>query len=76
MAILYLTILLIKFNVFYLQSVTNNLSLGGEVFWAGQHRKSGIGFAGRYNTDKMVYIMFKLGTGTFAFFILMYSCHA
>lgn len=38
----------------YIQSVTNNLSLGGEVFWAGQHRKSGIGYAGRYNTDKMV----------------------
>ncbi|KAK6163925.1 hypothetical protein DH2020_000789 [Rehmannia glutinosa] len=37
-----------------LQSVTPNLSLGGEVFWAGQHRKSGIGYAARYNTDKMV----------------------
>lgn len=39
---------------FFLQSVTPNLSLGGEVFWAGQHRKSGIGYAARYNTDKMV----------------------
>lgn len=39
-----------------LQSVTRNLSLGGEVFWAGQHRKSGIGYAARYNTDKMVII--------------------
>ncbi|CAA2940127.1 mitochondrial import receptor subunit TOM40-1-like [Olea europaea subsp. europaea] len=29
-------------------------SLGGEVFWAGQHRKSGIGYAARYNVDKMV----------------------
>ncbi|XP_042014658.1 mitochondrial import receptor subunit TOM40-1-like [Salvia splendens] len=38
----------------YIQSVTPNLSLGGEVFWAGQHRKSGIGYAARYNTDKMV----------------------
>ncbi|XP_047943909.1 mitochondrial import receptor subunit TOM40-1-like [Salvia hispanica] len=38
----------------YIQSVTRNLSLGGEVFWAGQHRKSGIGYAARYNTDKMV----------------------
>lgn len=37
-----------------LQSVTQRLSLGGEVFWAGQHRKSGIGYAGRYETDKMV----------------------
>ncbi|GAB4849967.1 hypothetical protein Ancab_029267 [Ancistrocladus abbreviatus] len=38
----------------YIQSVTPNLSLGGEVFWAGQHRKSGVGYAARYNTDKMV----------------------
>lgn len=41
-------------NLSCLQSVTKNLSLGGEVFWAGQHRKSGIGYAARYNTDKMV----------------------
>lgn len=34
--------------------MTPRLSLGGEVFWAGQHRKSGIGYAARYNTDKMV----------------------
>lgn len=38
----------------FMQSVTPHLSLGGEVFWAGQHRKSGIGYAARYNTDKMV----------------------
>ncbi|KAL3850501.1 hypothetical protein ACJIZ3_012383 [Penstemon smallii] len=38
----------------YIQSVTPHLSLGGEVFWAGQHRKSGIGYAARYNTEKMV----------------------
>ncbi|CAA3022329.1 mitochondrial import receptor subunit TOM40-1-like [Olea europaea subsp. europaea] len=38
----------------YIQSVSPHLSLGGEVFWAGQHRKSGIGYAARYNTDKMV----------------------
>ncbi|GAB2284540.1 hypothetical protein Dimus_018994 [Dionaea muscipula] len=38
----------------YIQSVTPHLSLGGEVFWAGQHRKSGVGFATRYNTNKMV----------------------
>jgi hypothetical protein len=24
------------------------------MFWLGQQRKSGIGFASRYNTDKMV----------------------
>lgn len=42
-----------EFDV-HLQSVSPHLSLGGEVFWAGQHRKSGIGYAARYNTDKMV----------------------
>ncbi|KAL0390324.1 UNVERIFIED_CONTAM: Mitochondrial import receptor subunit TOM40-1 [Sesamum calycinum] len=42
------------FGASYIQSVTPHLSLGGEVFWAGQHRKSGIGYAARYNTDKMV----------------------
>ena len=41
-------------TAYFLQSVTPSLSLGGEVFWAGQHRKSGIGYAARYNTDKMV----------------------
>ena len=45
--------LMLKMAIF-LQSVTPYLSLGGEVFWAGQHRKSGIGYAARYNTDKMV----------------------
>ncbi|KAL8146765.1 mitochondrial import receptor subunit TOM40-1-like [Apium graveolens] len=38
----------------YIQSLTPHLSLGGEVFWAGQARKSGLGYAARYNTDKMV----------------------
>lgn len=38
--------------------MTPHLSLGGEVFWAGQHRKSGIGYAGRYETDKMVITSF------------------
>ncbi|KAK1316044.1 Mitochondrial import receptor subunit TOM40-1 [Acorus calamus] len=38
----------------YIQSVTPNLSLGSELFWLGHQRKSGIGFATRYNTDKMV----------------------
>lgn len=38
----------------YMQSVTPNLALGGEVFYTGQHRKSGFGYAARYNTDKMV----------------------
>ncbi|KAL8232971.1 hypothetical protein R6Q57_002749 [Mikania cordata] len=38
----------------YIQSVTPHLSLGGEAFWAGQHRKSGLGYAMRYNTDKLL----------------------
>ncbi|TXG49200.1 hypothetical protein EZV62_025075 [Acer yangbiense] len=42
------------FGASYIQSVTPHLSLGGEVFWAGQHRKSGLGYAARYETDKMV----------------------
>ncbi|KAL8499664.1 hypothetical protein ACS0TY_019583 [Phlomoides rotata] len=37
----------------YIQSLTPHFSLGGEVFWAEQHWKSGIGYAARYNTDKM-----------------------
>ncbi|KAF3789611.1 Mitochondrial import receptor subunit [Nymphaea thermarum] len=42
------------YGVNYIQSVSPKLALGGEVFWLGQQRKSGIGFAARYNTDKMV----------------------
>ncbi|KAM7261648.1 hypothetical protein ACFE04_020725 [Oxalis oulophora] len=42
------------FGASYIQSVTPHLSLGGEVFWAGQHRKSGVGYAARYENDKMV----------------------
>ncbi|KAI4313669.1 hypothetical protein L6164_026628 [Bauhinia variegata] len=42
------------FGASYIQSVTPHLSLGGEVFWHGQARKSGSGYAARYNTDKMV----------------------
>uniref|UniRef100_A0A0C9S9K2 TSA: Wollemia nobilis Ref_Wollemi_Transcript_56_1724 transcribed RNA sequence n=1 Tax=Wollemia nobilis TaxID=56998 RepID=A0A0C9S9K2_9CONI len=38
----------------YIQSVSPHLALGGELFWLGHQRKSGVGFAGRYNTDKMV----------------------
>ncbi|KAG5603197.1 hypothetical protein H5410_034567 [Solanum commersonii] len=50
------------FGASYIQSVTPHLSLGGQVFWAGQHQKSGIGYAARYNTDKMV----KFATGQVA----------
>ncbi|KAH9771815.1 mitochondrial import receptor subunit TOM40 [Citrus sinensis] len=42
------------FGASYIQNVSPHLSLGGEVFWAGQHRKSGIGYAARYENDKMV----------------------
>lgn len=38
----------------YLQSVTPRLALGGEAFWLGQQRKSGTGFAGRYQSADYV----------------------
>ncbi|KAL2634344.1 hypothetical protein R1flu_005823 [Riccia fluitans] len=38
----------------YIQSVTPTLALGGEAFWLGHQRKSGVGFAARYNTDKVI----------------------
>jgi len=38
----------------YLQSVTPTLSLGGEGFWLGGQKKSGVGFAARYANDKTV----------------------
>ncbi|XWS68433.1 hypothetical protein CRYUN_Cryun04dG0089300 [Craigia yunnanensis] len=50
----------------YIQSVTPHLSLGGEIFWAGQHRKSGIGYAARYETDKMVAVGQVASTGMIA----------
>lgn len=40
----------------YIQSVSPHLALGGEIFWLGHQRKSGVGFAARYNTDKMIAI--------------------
>mmetsp|Transcript_28694 Transcript_28694/g.80781 ORF Transcript_28694/g.80781 Transcript_28694/m.80781 type:complete len:331 (-) Transcript_28694:170-1162(-) len=48
------------YGVNYLQSVTPNLALGGEAFWLGQQRRSGVGFAFRYATDQCV------GTGQLA----------
>ncbi|CAI7896054.1 unnamed protein product [Closterium sp. NIES-54] len=42
------------YGVNYIQSVTPTLSLGGEAFWLGHQRRSGLGIAGRYNTDKVV----------------------
>ncbi|KAL5707715.1 hypothetical protein ACHQM5_018581 [Ranunculus cassubicifolius] len=54
------------FGASYVQSVTPHLALGSEVFWAGQHRKSGVGIAGRYNTDKMVFSGQLASTGVVA----------
>lgn len=53
-----------------LQSISPHFSLGGEVFWAGQHRKSGIGYAGRYNTDKMVLFCLEIFSHTWTWFKL------
>lgn len=38
----------------YFQSVTPRLSLGGEAFYLGIQRKSGIGLAARYQTSKSI----------------------
>jgi len=38
-------------GVNYFQSVTNNLALGGEAFYLGSQRKSGIGLAMRHQSD-------------------------
>ena len=38
----------------YLQSVSDTLALGGEGFWLGGQKKSGVGFAARYADDKTV----------------------
>ena len=35
------------YGINYLQSVSNTLALGGEGFWLGGQRKSGVGFAAR-----------------------------
>ncbi|PAN49892.1 hypothetical protein GQ55_9G493000 [Panicum hallii var. hallii] len=50
----------------YIQSVTPHLSMGTEIFWLGHQRKSGIGFASRYNTDKMVGTLQVASTGIVA----------
>ena len=42
------------YGVNYLQSVSDVLSLGGEGFWLGGQKKSGVGFAARYADDKTV----------------------
>ncbi|KAK1693032.1 hypothetical protein QYE76_009729 [Lolium multiflorum] len=42
------------------QSVTKNLSLGAEAFWLAQQRNSGVGFIARYDTKKIVGILYLL----------------
>lgn len=42
------------FVFFLLQHVTPKLSLGGEVLYLSEHRKSVVGYVARYETDKMV----------------------
>eukprot|EP00959_Pyramimonas_sp_CCMP1952_P252402 5273620-Pyramimonas_sp.AAC.1 len=36
------------------QSVTPTLALGGEAFWLGSQRKSGVGFAARHASSSCV----------------------
>lgn len=38
----------------YFQSVTPNLSMGGEIFYLAEQRRSGIGLAARYATDSSI----------------------
>eukprot|EP00250_Pteridium_aquilinum_P033850 c6487_g1_i1 orf=684-1685(-) len=38
----------------YIQSVSPHVALGGEIFWLGHQRKSGLGLAARYSSDKMI----------------------
>ncbi|KAG0600380.1 hypothetical protein M758_11G029000 [Ceratodon purpureus] len=42
------------YGVNYMQSVTRNMSFGGEGIWLGRDRKSGMGLAGRYKTDTVI----------------------
>ncbi|WZZ64182.1 hypothetical protein YC2023_075552 [Brassica napus] len=42
------------FRANYIQHVTPKLSLGGEVLYLSEHRKSVVGYVARYETDKMV----------------------
>lgn len=42
------------YGINYIQSVTPTLSLGGEAFWLGSQRKSGVGLAARHASDSCV----------------------
>ncbi|GJY44494.1 hypothetical protein Tco_0432707 [Tanacetum coccineum] len=41
------------FRYHHLAVTLSSFGGGGEVLWARQHRTSGLGYAARYNTDKM-----------------------
>lgn len=42
------------FGANYFQSITRTMSLGGEVFWLAEQRRSGIGLAARHATETAV----------------------
>ncbi|EFH66217.1 hypothetical protein ARALYDRAFT_334563 [Arabidopsis lyrata subsp. lyrata] len=48
----------------YIQRVTPRLSLGGEFFWATMAQESGVGYAARYETNKMVASAKVISTGS------------
>jgi hypothetical protein len=49
-----LTLLLAATGLNYFQSVTPNLSAGGEVFWLPQQMRSGVGLCLRHSGDKHI----------------------
>ncbi|MCO5575743.1 hypothetical protein L7F22_029546 [Adiantum nelumboides] len=50
----------------YIQSISPKVALGGEIFWLGHQRKSGLGLAARYNTDKSIATCQLASTGMLA----------
>ena len=57
-------------GVNYFQSVTNNLALGGEAFYLGSQRKSGVGFALRHQGEPGIATCQVATTG-----LLSATCH-
>lgn len=51
------------FGANYFQSVTPYLALGGEVFYLAEQRRSGLGLAGRYQTDSYIGTVQAANTG-------------
>jgi mitochondrial import receptor subunit TOM40 len=47
----------------YFQSVTQHLSVGGEVFYLAEQGRSGVGLAARHQTDKAVFTLQAANTG-------------